>query len=322
MNTRTTLRFGASALTLMLVAADVRSAAAQDPPPPPPTEDEVIEVVETSLPGTRIALYWIIIVNQGRQLQRQLQSITALRDGLTQQIRQYTQIQDQAMGLAGPLVAPIRDLIALPAELLSEARSWAGDFTGDAGDLVDAVTDMASGTSFRESWQTALDDARTVTAATVRDSYADRPADVAQAAVTAWQDQEAQADERLVLTNARADAAAAVAATVLSAQERLEALANDNPVTDTALQQAVLASTISRAQMLTAMTQMDGWDISEQAAHNYQTEIGRRERDAEAAAGRLAAAAALQTQLQAIEAQRANRQRGLELRLHPMYGGN
>ena len=279
-------------------------------------------MVDTALPGTRIALYWIIIVNQGRQLQRQVQSITALRNTLTQQVRQYTQLRDQAMGLVGPLVAPIRDLMALPAELLSDTRSWAGDFTGDASDLVDAVTDMGSGTSFRETWQTALDDARTVTANTVRDSYADRPADVAQAAVAAWQDQQAQADERLVLTNARADAAAAVAATVLSAQERLDALANDNPVTDTALQQAVLASTISRAQMLTAMTQMDGWDISEQAAQNYQTEIGRRERDAADLAERIAAAAALQTQLQAIEAQRANRQRGLELRLHPMYGGN
>ena len=327
MKSRTTLRFGALALTILLVLADVRSAAAQEPPPPPPpppppTEAEVIIAVDTALPGTRLALYWIIILNQGSQLQRQLQSINQLRTNLTQQVRQYTQLRAKAMGLVGPLVAPIRDLMALPSELLSETRSWAGDFTGDARDLVDKVTDMGSGTSFRESWQTALDDARTVTAASVRDSYADRPADVAEAAVVAWQDQEGQADARLVLTNVRADAAAAVAATVLSAQGRLDTLANANPATDTALQQAVLASTISRAQMLTAMTQMDGWDISEQAAHNYQTEIGRRERDAEDLADRIAAAAALQTQLQAIEAQRANRQRGLELRLHPMYGGN
>ena len=264
----------------------------------------------------------VMIGNQLTQISNQVRAITEMQQQLAQQVQQYTQLRDQAMGLVGAITTPINELIALPAELLSEARSWAGDFTGDAGDLVDAVTDMGSGTSFRESWQTALDDARTVTAATVRDSYADQPADVAQAAVAAWQDQEAQADERLVLTHVRADAAATLAVTAQSAQAKLDALANDNPVTDTALQQAVLAGNLSQAQILTALAQIEAWDRSEAAAVAYESEIGRRERDAAAAAERIAAAAAVQRQLQAIEAQRANRQRGLELRLHPMYGGN
>ena len=264
----------------------------------------------------------VMIGNQLTQISNQVRAITEMQQQLAQQVQQYAQLRDKAMGLVGAITTPLQDLIALPSELLSETRSWAGDFTGDARDAVNAVTDMGSGTSFRESWQTALDDARTVTAASVRDSYADQPADVAEAAVVAWQDQETQADARLVLTHVRADAAATLAVTAQSAQERLDALASDNPVTDTALQQAVLAGNLSQAQILTGLAQIEAWDRSEAAALEYETEIGRRERDAEDLVDRIAAAAALQTQLQAIEAQRANRQRGLEIRLPPMYGGN
>ena len=99
-------------------------------------------------------------------------------------------VEDSAQGMIGAINDSMRDLIAEPLGFYDGVATWKDDFTGQAGDIAEAIQALSTGVSFRDTWQTALDDARTVTANTVRDSYADRPADVAQAAVAAWQDRE------------------------------------------------------------------------------------------------------------------------------------
>ena len=210
--------------------------------------------------------------------------------------------------------------------------TWKDDFTGQAADIAEAIQALSTGVSFRNTWQTALDDARTVTAATVRAGYADRPPDVAQAAVAAWQDREAQADDRLARSHTQADAGAAAQATAAGATAALHGLADQideiDPIAGipnrsaSALQEADALGSLTQVDLLIASAHTLAVQSAAVTADQYEAERARLQRDADFIAERRAAAAALQTQLQAIEAQRANRQRGLELRLHPMYGGN
>ena len=271
--------------------------------------------------GEGVAAYLVMIANQGTQIANQVATITQLQEQLAQQVQQYAHLQDSALGMIGAIADPIQDLIALPTDLLSTRRVWADDFTGPARDVLAAVEEMGSGTSFSAVWRGPLDAARTVTEESVRGSYAGQPAEVAAAAAAAWRDRQNAADKRLVLSHVRADAAANLAATAESAQEKIDALAARDPLSDTALQQALLAGNLSQGQVLTALAQMEAWDSSEAAALEYDAEIARRERDAMHVAERLANAAALEAQLQAIEAQRDARERGLRFRLHPLYGG-
>ena len=265
------------------------------------------------------------IANQILELQQMVSQLQTARD-------QLRFVEDSAQGLVGAINVQMRDLIAGPLGFYDGVATWKDDFTGQAGDIAEAIQALSTGVSFRESWQTALDDARTVTAATVRDSYADRPADVGQAAVVAWQDRETQADARLVRSHTQADAGAAAQETAAGATAALHGLADQidaiDPITGTpnrsasALQEAEALGSLTQVDLLLARAQALAVQSAADTAEQYEAERARLQRDAEFIADRIAAAAALQTQLQAIEAQRANRQRGLELRLHPMYGGN
>ena len=118
----------------------------------------------------------------------------------------------------------------------------------------------------------------------------------------------------MVLSHARADAAASLAATAAEVQDKIDTVAGENNVSDTALQQAVLAGNLSQGQLLAAMAQMEAWDASAAAAEAYNAELMRREIEAR----RLAERAAL-------EAQWAQQQAALALgagaRIESMYGG-
>ena len=71
----------------------------------------------------------------------------------------------------------------------------------------------------------------------------------------------------------RADAAASLAATAAEVQVKIDTLAGENNVSDTALQQAVLAGNLSQGQLLAAMAQMEAWDASAAAAEAYNAEL-------------------------------------------------
>ena len=270
--------------------------------------------------------------NQDAQIANQILELREMVSQLQTARNQLQFVQDSAQGLVGSINDSMRDLIAEPLGFYNGVATWKDDFTGQAGDIAQAIQDLSTGVSFRDTWQTALDDARTVTADTVRDSYADRPAAVAQAAVDAWQDREAQADERLGRSHTQADAGAAAQDTAAGATAALHGFADQidtiDPITGTpnrsgtALQEAEALGSLTQVDLLLARAQTLAIQSAADTAEQYEAERARAQRDAEFIAQRTAAAAALQTQIQAIEAQRANRQRGLELRLHPMYGGH
>ena len=265
-----------------------------------------------------------MIANQVLELQEMVAQLQTAQE-------QLQHVQDASQGLIGAIDGPIRDLIATPRELFDRAPVWADDFTGPATGVVDAVQDMRLGTSFRASWQDLLDAAPPVTGETVRASYAGQPAEVAEAAAAAWRDRQDDADARLVQTHAQAAAGAhaqrmgvSASAAIAGLAERLDAV---DPLTGTenrsgsALREADALAALTQVEVLIARAQALTVRSAVETSAQYGAEIARRERGAMHAAERLANAAALEAQLQAIEAQRDARERGLRFRLHPLYGG-
>ena len=267
--------------------------------------------------------YILMIVNQGTQITNQGLALARMDTHIGQLTGQFEHLKESALGQIGAIADPIADLIAVPTDLLNTARDWHSDFTGQAGSLIDALTELDDGTSLSESWRDVLQEADTVSAADIRNIYQSN-SNAADAAVATFERQRDHADRSVVLAHARADAAASLAATAAEVQDKIDTVAGENNVSDTALQQAILAGNLSQGQLLAAMAQMEAWDASAAAAEAYNAEVVRRELEARRLAER-AALEALWAQEQATLALGADAR--IEAmyggyRLHPFFGGN
>ena len=269
-----------------------------------------------------VAAYLVMISNQGAQITHQLEQLAAMDDQITQSIASLQHFRDSALGQIGAIAAPIRDLMAYPADLLDTARGWQADFTGDAGELVGTLTDFRAGTSLSESWRDILTAADTVTEADFRTVYATQP-EAGDRAAAAYAARREAADRGVVLAHTRADAAAALVTTARAAGEKIEALAAENNVSRTGLQQAVLAGTLTEGQLLAALAEMEAWDASASAAADYDAEVARRELEAARLARRTALEAEWAADRAAMAASRAARLESLYggFGLHPFFGG-
>ena len=256
------------------------------------------------------AAYLVMIVNQGTQISNQVQALMRMDTHITQLTGQFEHLRDSALGQIGAIADPIADLVAVPTDLLHTARDWHSDFTGQAGSLIDALTELGNGTSLSESWRDVLETADTVTEADIRNVYQSG----ADAVVRTFERRRNYADRSVVLAHARADAAASLAATAVETQEKIDTVAGENNVSATALQQAVLAGNLSQGQLLAALAQMEAWDASAAAAAAYSAEVARRQIEAQ----RLANRAALEAQW-ALE--RADVAARAGERIESMYGG-
>ena len=256
------------------------------------------------------AAYLVMIVNQGTQISNQVQALMRMDTHITQLTGQFEHLRDSALGQIGAIADPIADLVAVPTDPLHTARDWHSDFTGQAGSLIDALTELGNGTSLSESWRDVLETADTVTAADIRNVYQSGADDV----VRTFERRRNYADRSVVLAHARADAAASLAATAVETQEKIDTVAGENNVSTTALQQAVLAGNLSQGQLLAALAQMEAWDASAAAAAAYSAEVARRQIEAQ----RLANRAALEAQWTLERADVAARSRE---RLESMYSG-
>ena len=261
--------------------------------------------------GQDTAAYLVMIANQGTQITNQLTALTRMTAHIDQLTGQFEHLKESALGQIGAITDPIADLVAVPTDLLNTTRDWHSDFTGPAGDMVTSLRDLAAnGESFSRSWRDVLQDADTVTEADIRNVYpgsADRP-------VAVFQRRRDYADRSIVLAHARADAAASLAATAVEVQDKIDTVAGQNNVSDTALQQAILAGNLSQGQLTTALAQMEAIEASAAAAAAYNAEVARREAEAR----RLADRAALEAQWAEEQATIAA---AADQRIQSMYGG-
>ena len=270
-----------------------------------------------------VAAYLVMISNQGTQIANQVQQLRTMQSQITQAVASLQQYRDAALGQIGAIASPIRDMMAVPSTLLNTARAWQNDFTtGRAAEMVGTLNDFRTGVSLTDGWRTILAQADTVSEADILAVYPQDPI-AGQRAVDAFRRRREAANQRVVLANTRADAAAALAEVVTDAETKADGIATRNNVGATALQQAILAGTLSEGQLVAAMAELEAWDASARAAEDYDTEVARRELEAEHQRVRTDLAAAWAQDRAALDANRAQRMDSLYggYALHSIYGG-
>ena len=189
---------------------------------------------------------------------------------------------DAAEQAAGrPLVTDLPDV----AQAIQSAAA-AGIVPGDLPGTDDTGPVITEGPGVPEGWDRITEGsfleavADTVSEADILSVYTQDPA-AGQRAADAFRRRREAADRRVVLANTRADAAAALAEVVTDAETKTDGIATQNNVGATALQQAILAGTLTEGQLIAAMAELEAWDASARAAEDYDTEVRRRELEAE-----------------------------------------
>ena len=266
-----------------------------------------------------VAAYLVMIVNQGTQITNQLTALTRMTAHIDQLTGQFEHLKESALGQIGAITDPIADLVAVPTDLLNTTRDWHSDFTGPAGSLVTALTELSDGTSLSESWRDVLQAADTVTEADIRNVYpgsADRP-------VAVFQRRRDYADRSLEYAGARADAGAdlvAVHQATTAALGRIGERIDTDPDTGgpnrsaAALTEGDVLGSLAEIRTLIGIGRSRAAAATQDAASRFRQEELRRGY----AARRLADRAALEAQWAGEQATIAA---AADQRIQSMYGG-
>ena len=222
-----------------------------------------------------------MIVNQVTQIANQVRQMRTMTRQLTELEDQLEYMEEVARGEIDALTEPFSELAAGPVGLVGDGLAWGSEFTGAAGELVDAVRGMGSGGSFTDVWRSAQGVADRVSEADILDLYRDRPAEVSARAVEDYRQARESADRQRVLDYATMDAAAALALTVEGAQGSFDDLTANPNVSNTALAQAQVAASLTQGRIDAAVAQVLAYQAVERANQAQQAEIDRLERLAE-----------------------------------------
>ena len=162
--------------------------------------------------------------------------------------------------------------------LVGDGLSWGSEFTGAAGELVDAVRDMGSGGSFTDHWRTVQGAADRVGEADILELFRNHRPEVSSRAVEDYRQAREAADRQRVLDYAMMDAAASLASTIESAQGSFDDLTANGNLSNTALQQAQVAAALTQGRINAAVAQVLAYQAVERANQMQQAEIDRLER--------------------------------------------
>ena len=222
-----------------------------------------------------------MIVNQITQISNQVRQMRTMTRQLTELEEQLDYMKDVARGEVDALIEPFAELAAGSVGLVGDDLDWGSDFTGTAGELVDAVRDMGSGDSFTDVWRSAQGVADQVSEADILELYRSHPAEVSSRAAEDYRQAREAADRQRVLDYAMMDAAASLASTIESAQGSFDELTANGNLSNTALQQAQVAAALTQGRINAAVAQVLAYQAVEQANQMQQAEIDRLERLAE-----------------------------------------
>ena len=286
------------------------------------------------IPSPEDLLIWFVLRpimhgNQRAMIANQVQELQKLVEQLETARSQLSQVRDAAQGLVGAIADPMADLVAVPTDLLGTARGWHSDFTGEAGDMVTAITELSDGTSFSESWRDVLQAADTVTEADIRNIYQGG----ADAALATFERQRAEGMRRLEYAGARADGGADLIEVRRAAIDAIGLIGERVDVdpdtggpnrSPAALAEGDVLGSLAQIRTLIAIGRSRATAATEGAADRFRGEELRREMEARRLAGRAA-----------LEAQWAQEQATLALNaderiasiyggycLHPVFSGN
>lgn len=265
----------------------------------------------------------VMMANQLTQSTNQITQITQLMDQLTELRGQYQHLKDQAMGQVQALTAPFTQLASQGTGLVSDGMAWKSEFSGLPGQLANAVSDMgSSGTSLTNTWSTLLQQADTVAEADIVALYTNQPSTLSQAAAEGWRKTRERTDNKMVMTNAVADAAAELATALKEAKAAIEDLKNQTNMSNTALAQAQLAGSLTQGNVATAQAQLAAYKAAKEATEAFQKEQRRRDRLSDWADAQRAAQQNLQDRQAAIQAQRDALREGLRISVNSYYGSS
>ena len=137
------------------------------------------------------------------------------------------------------LVEPFAELAAGSIGLVGDGLDWGSEFTGAAGEVVEAVRDMGSGSSFTGVWRSAQGVADQVSEADILELFRNRPAEVSSRAAADYRQAREAADRQRVLDYAMMDAAASLGSTVESAQDSFDELTANGNLSNTSVSHCV-----------------------------------------------------------------------------------
>ena len=222
-----------------------------------------------------------MIVNQATQIANQIRQMRTMTRQLTELEEQLDYMKEVARGEVDGLIEPFAELAAGSIGLVGDGLGWGSEFTGAAGELVEAVRDMGSGSSFTDVWRSAQGVADQVSEADILELFRNHPAEASSRAVEDYRQAKETADRQRVLDYAMMDAAASLASTVESAQSSFDDLTANGNLSNTALQQAQVAAALTQGRINAAVAQVLAYQAVEQANRMQQAEIDRLERLAE-----------------------------------------
>ena len=170
-----------------------------------------------------------MILNQVTQIANQVSQMRTMTRQLTELEEQLDYMKEVARGEVDALMDPFSELAAGSIGLVGDDLDWGSEFTGVAGELVDAVRGMGSGDSFTDVWRSAQGVADQVSEADILELFRNHPAEVSSRAAEDYRQVREAADRQRVLDYAMMDAAASLASTIESAQGSFDDLtANGN----------------------------------------------------------------------------------------------
>ena len=218
----------------------------------------------------------LMIANQVTQISNQVAMLRELGESVTELQDQLTHMRDAALGQVGALTQPFRDLATVPTDLLSGSVRWAGDFTGDAAGLVNAMSTMGltGGTSLTDYMRGELATADQVQETDVISLFPNPQQ--AQAAADAYLINRDLTDRQRVSDYAALTAAENLRALLETAQTSLDGLRGQTNTSTQALRQAQIAGMVTDGEIAVASAQLQAYQAAADALERQNTEIQRR----------------------------------------------
>ncbi len=260
-----------------------------------------------------------MIANQIAQISNQVRELRSMARQLARLDSQLDHMRRAARGELNALAQPFSDLAADPVGLVRNGVAWRSDFTGTAQGTVDAVRRFGTGGSFTDLWRAAHGTADRVSEAGILSLYRNLPPQAATRAAEDYRRAREAADRQRVLDYAALDAAAALAETIENAQGSFAGLTSNRNLSNTALQQAGVAASLSQGRIDAAAGQVLAHQAAAEASRAREAELARLDWLGRWHDGRTRANTLAVTMRDAASMNRAALRDGLLLRIPSFY---
>ncbi|MXX77346.1 MAG: hypothetical protein F4210_06315 [Holophagales bacterium] len=188
---------------------------------------------------------------------------------------QLDHLEEKALGEIGKLTESFAELTGLPMPLLDnfDTLTWAGDFRGDPGQLLQNFASMQDPNAdpLTDYWRQYLAQADTVS----RQRYANTFRDVAGAS-DKWLAQREQADRARIFDYTALDSAERIIELLGNASDAVERSRGQTNLSDTALAQEQLANQITVAEIDMAVAELLAQTTVREAMDRQTLELQRR----------------------------------------------